>query len=118
MPMLQVKRVLADMPYSQVSCVNWKRNWQVTVAPDVILKAPGAPDVVPKQPVSILVNRDNKAKPRNGLCAQCLSESKLVGGIKPRSRYRSRSLSASSTDSYSSAVSPPANLACTDNLLS
>ncbi|XP_037582198.1 S-adenosylhomocysteine hydrolase-like protein 1 isoform X1 [Dermacentor silvarum] len=30
-------------------------------------------------------------------------ESKLVGGIKPRSRYRSRSLSASSTDSYSSA---------------
>lgn len=32
-----------------------------------------------------------------------LRESKLVGGIKPRSRYRSRSLSASSTDSYSSA---------------
>lgn len=30
-------------------------------------------------------------------------ESKLVGGIKPRGRYRSRSLSASSTDSYSSA---------------
>ncbi|XP_065303350.2 S-adenosylhomocysteine hydrolase-like protein 1 isoform X1 [Dermacentor albipictus] len=30
-------------------------------------------------------------------------ESKLVGGIKPRTRYRSRSLSASSTDSYSSA---------------
>ncbi|XP_037582199.1 S-adenosylhomocysteine hydrolase-like protein 1 isoform X2 [Dermacentor silvarum] len=102
MPMLQVKRVLADMPYSQVSCVNWKRNWQVTVAPDVILKAPGAPDVVPKAPVSILVKRDDKPR-KSGLCEQCLSESKLVGGIKPRSRYRSRSLSASSTDSYSSA---------------
>lgn len=37
---------------------------------------------------------DGSSKPR---------ESKLVGGIKPRSRYRSRSLSASSTDSYSSA---------------
>ncbi|XP_050030820.1 S-adenosylhomocysteine hydrolase-like protein 1 isoform X3 [Dermacentor andersoni] len=102
MPMLQVKRVLADMPYSQVSCVNWKRSWQVTVAPDVILKAPGAPDVVPKAPVSILVKRDNKPR-KSGLCEQCLSESKLVGGIKPRTRYRSRSLSASSTDSYSSA---------------
>ncbi|XP_050030819.1 S-adenosylhomocysteine hydrolase-like protein 1 isoform X2 [Dermacentor andersoni] len=32
-------------------------------------------------------------------------ESKLVGGIKPRTRYRSRSLSASSTDSYSSDTS-------------
>ncbi|XP_037529661.1 S-adenosylhomocysteine hydrolase-like protein 1 isoform X2 [Rhipicephalus sanguineus] len=102
MPMLHVKRVLADMPYNQVSCVNWKRNWQVTVTPDVILKAPGAPDVVPKAPVSILVKRDDKPR-KSGLCEQCLSESKLVGGIKPRSRYRSRSLSASSTDSYSSA---------------
>ncbi|XP_037271328.2 S-adenosylhomocysteine hydrolase-like protein 1 isoform X1 [Rhipicephalus microplus] len=102
MPMLQVKRVLADVPYSQVSCGNWKRNWQVTVTPDVVLKAPGAPDVVPKAPVSILVKRDDRPR-KDGLCEQCLRESKLVGGIKPRSRYRSRSLSASSTDSYSSA---------------
>ncbi|CAN8001639.1 unnamed protein product, partial [Ixodes hexagonus] len=32
-------------------------------------------------------------------------ESKLVGGMKARGRYRSRSLSASSTDSYSSGES-------------
>ncbi|XP_064486521.1 adenosylhomocysteinase-like 1 isoform X3 [Ornithodoros turicata] len=37
---------------------------------------------------------DGSSKPR---------ESKLVGGMKARGRYRSRSLSASSTDSYSSA---------------
>lgn len=74
MPMLHVKRVLADMPYNQVSCVNWKRNWQVTVTPDVILKAPGAPDVVPKAPVSILVKRDDKPR-KSGLCEQCLSVS-------------------------------------------
>lgn len=75
--MLQVKRVLADMPYSQVSCVNWKRTWQLA-SPDVAVM-PKGPDVIlrapkPPPPVGILVNKDG-AKTRNGPCAQCISVS-------------------------------------------
>lgn len=68
--MLQVKRVLADMPYNQVSKVNWKRSWEVAV-PEPVAKTP---DVVPlpAPPPGILVNR---AARHYGPCPLCISVS-------------------------------------------